>query len=119
MATAPVAAAPVRAEYRGVIEFTEKMLVSRPQGGVPVTGKLVKTENPEDPVLAGYKPTLPVYILVYEIATGAQVMGWHDKLDKAQNALRSMKAGTWVRYPKVSRKSAADGRSVSDKPKDS
>lgn len=109
-----MAQAPTRAEYRGVIQFTAKILISRPQGGTPVTGQVIRTENPDDPVLADWKPQTPVTISVYEIATGVLVRHWHDKLDKAKDALRAMKAGTWVRFPKVARRSAADPARVGD-----
>lgn len=103
--------APVQ-KFRGVIQFTSKMLVARPQGGVPVTGQMIKSENPDDPVFKEWKPTTPVTVSVYSVENGTLVKHYHEKLDKAQVALRTMKAGTWVQFPKVSRKSAADPAKV-------
>lgn len=99
-------------KFRGVIQFTSKMLVARPQGGVPVTGEMIKTENPDDPILKDWKPTTPVTVSVFSTENGTLVKHYHDKLDKAQVALRTMRAGTWVQFPKVSRKSAADPQKV-------
>lgn len=111
MATAPVAVAP---KFRGVIQFTTKTLVARPHGGVPVTSEILKTADPDDAALADWKPTTPVTVSAFEIATGAMVKHWHDKLQGAQAALRGMKAGIWNPLPPVKKNSAADPKSVKE-----
>lgn len=93
-----------KAEYKGQISVTVGMKITRPTGGIPVTGDLIKTSDPDDPRLANLRQAQECVVMVTEIATGTMIANYHTKLHQAKVDLKNMAEGKWTRYPKVTKR---------------